>query len=85
LPDAATRHASAHFPFPPFTIHFNKPNLNISQIKSEFSTHATSADRLEMNIIDFRRSKASCSDNQFNLLICVNETEVFALLLSKSN
>jgi hypothetical protein len=85
LPDAATRHASAHFPFPPFTIHFNKPNLNISQIKREFATHATRAHRLEMNITVTRRSKASYSDNQFNLLICVKETEVFALLLSKSN
>jgi hypothetical protein len=84
---ARRRHSSCFGSFSFSSIHHSFQQTEPEHLanQSEFSTHATNANRLEMNIIVFRRFKASCSDNQFNLLICVNETEVFALLLSKSN
>jgi hypothetical protein len=39
--DAATRYALTRFPFPSFTIRFNRPNVNISQIKSDLLAHAS--------------------------------------------
>jgi hypothetical protein len=72
--DAVTRYALTRFPFLPFTIRFNRPNVNISQIKSDLLAHVSDVHRLEMNIIGSRRSKANCGDNQFDLLIYVEET-----------
>jgi hypothetical protein len=37
-------------------------------------TRLSDVHRLEMNIIGSRRSKANCGDNQFDLLIYVEET-----------
>ena len=80
---AATRYAQTRFPFPPFIIRFSAGNIKDKQVVEEVSSHVKKHYQTDLYFINYRSSIAKCSNNEYDILLYVKDSDSFTCLLDQ--
>ncbi|CAF3664976.1 unnamed protein product [Rotaria sp. Silwood1] len=79
----ATRYAQTRFPFSPFIIRFNSGNIKESHAAEQITKHFYDIVKIDVNIVNSRKSTVKCQGDDSDLLIYVKDVDSFSALFVK--
>ena len=80
---AATRYAQTRYPFPPFIVRFSAGMVEAKQVAEEISIYFRRQHQTDLDFINYRTSKAKCTNADYDVLLYVKDANSFTHLLDQ--